>query len=288
MKGIVLECDAKRCVILKPDGTFAKIKNNGYQLGQQISLQPVSKAWLLTAAACFLLLCGGVGSWFVPSGYVYMDINPSLRLAVNGYGQVINAVALNADGEALLEKSEAIKGGVSECMERVVRQCCDQGYITQEGADVEIYVCTEQKHLEDTVQTAAADLEQEQVTVSVYEMSREENQNAIRHKLSPKRLYALKSYTRYLGGTLEENARKLKDKSTEKIMEQVRDHRSSHTGADQAETQNDMPSYVSEKRRKAVADYTACFGGSLEENHLLLRGVSTREIYRLIQEETGE
>lgn len=56
-------------------------------------------------AACLVLALVGVGgfAYAQPTAYVGIDVNPSIELGVNRFGIVVEAEALNGDGEALLD-----------------------------------------------------------------------------------------------------------------------------------------------------------------------------------------
>lgn len=284
MKGIVIKYEEGRTIVLREDGTFIKTAHRGYAPGQEITLSaptPVGK--LVALVASLVLLCTAAISWFAPVSYVYMDVNPSLRLEINSFGRVIQVVPLNADAQVLVQTGQIQGGSVSGCMTAVMDQCHLQGYIPSEGADVEIHIYTGQTQVAEQVRDTAVTMEEENVAISVYALSGEENSQAVKHNMPAKRLCAVKSYTNYFGGTLEENMEKLRGVTTEEIWEQIRNKRKeTGTGA-----QEPRPKYVSKKRLEAVAAYTACFGGTEGENLQLLRDLSVREIWRRIYEVTG-
>jgi len=147
MKAVVMEIREASCVVLQKNGIFAEIPNRNYRVGQQLRLRSRLVPWL-AAAACFLLLCTAAIGWYTPISYLYLDINPSLRLEVNCLGQVISVVALNEDAQQLLDTTGNPTGNVSLCMEQLLRGCRTQGYIPDSGADLEIHLCTDQEKLE--------------------------------------------------------------------------------------------------------------------------------------------
>ena len=142
---------------------------------------------------------------------------------------------------------------------------------------MEIHLYTRQSRLEQKVQQAVSDLEGETVAVSLYPLSREENRKAIRSGVSPKRLEAVKQYSRQFGGTPEENWEALKGVSTDEIFHRIRE-----AGGDT--TTSPTPQYVSPQRKHAVQSYTRQFGGTLEENMEKLRGMTLEEIHKMIRE----
>lgn len=66
---------------------------------------------VVALAACLLLvlaLFGAYGVYRAPSAYVDIDVNPSLELAVNAFGIVIEAESLNDDGAAVLDRVDVL------------------------------------------------------------------------------------------------------------------------------------------------------------------------------------
>ncbi len=278
MRGIVVELQEKRCVILKEDGTFVRRKNRGYAVGRQVQLREAPIGKLTAIAAMLVLLCGLGVIWHKPVGYVYMDINPSIRLEVNRFGRVVNTVPLNADAEGLLENGR-LRGSITDCMEDVVLRCRTSGYLSENG-DVEVHLYTTVDKLSETVIETAVALERDRAIVSVYEMSEEDHEAAVKYNMPAKRLDAIRIYTECFGGTMEENMEKLKGVSTAEILAKTR--------AEQSNPSQSNMRYASEQRLKAVKAYTDCFGGTKEENFRLLRGMSTREIWEKVHEKTGK
>ena len=284
MKAIVLKIENGTATVLTDNGQFKTVKDHGYQPGQKIkTVSRKMAAGLVSAAACMLLMCGGLVSWFLPTGYVYMDINPSFRLNVNCYGRVSSVAALNDDAQNLLVSGKYTGAKVKNCIHNVVDACRTMGYLDTD-ADIQVDVCTKQSKLTGEVQSAVEELETDLVSVSLYVVSAEDNEMALESNISTGRLRALKSYTHYLGGTLEDNTEKLKNISTEEILEQICAYRRSTKGKDGVAEDGSTVRYISEKRLKAVQAYTDVFGGTLEENMRILRGTTTKEIYAMLEE----
>ena len=131
---------------------------------------------------------------------------------------------------------------------------------------------------------ASGNLESDTVSVSVYEVTKGDNDLAIKSNISVNRVRAIKSYTHFLGGTFEENREKLRGVSTKEIQQKVRDYRRDNEGSG-AEGESGTVRYISGLRLKAVQDYTDVFGGTLEENMRMLRGTTSKEIYEMLEQE---
>ena len=332
MRGIVMEIKGSRCVILKKDGTFVEIRNRNYAVGQEVTASNPSVGKALSAAACLVVICTaafGYHLYYTPTSYVYMDINPSVRLDLNCFERVIDVVPLNEDAEVLLSNLTIRKGSAEECMNTIVSACQEQNYLNEHNTDIEVSVRTDSAKLETEVETTSAAIGEEQLEVSVFQIDEEENDNAIEHHISAKRLRAMRAYTAQFGGTIDENLALLRNYTNDEIFTMIREARrnqepssdapqdtapsdSSGTSAEPAETPSSAmhtepeetpdntkntgetpasttPASASghqlpAKRLEAIRAYTEQFGGTLEENVKLLQGISSREIYKMIEE----
>ena len=332
MRGIVMEIKGSRCVILKKDGTFTEIRNRNYTVGQEVSASNPSVGKALSAAACLAVICTAVFGYhlyYMPASYVYMDINPSVRLDLNCFERVIDVVPLNEDAEVLLSNLTIHKGSAEECMNTIVSACQEQNYLNEHNTDIEVSVRTDSAKLETEVETTSAAIGEEQLEVSVFQMDAEENDSAMEHHISAKRLRAMRAYTAQFGGTIDENLALLRNYTNDEIFTMIREARrnqepssdapqdtapsdSSGTSAEPAKTPSSATHTEPEetpdntknteetpasttpasasghqlpaKRLEAIRAYTEQFGGTLEENVKLLQGISSREIYKMIEE----
>ena len=349
MQGVVMEIKENRCVVLKKDGTFAEIPNRNYTVGQTVTLSRSAVRRSLSLAACLAGVClagAGYHLYFTPASYIYLDINPSVRLDLNCFERVIDVVPLNEDAETLLADSTIGKGKVSDCMSAIVSACREQNYLNEDNTDVEVSVRTDNARLETVVEDTSSAIQQENLEVSVYQMDESENESAIEHHISAKRLRAVRAYTEQFGGTLEENLQQLQGLSSDEIYQKIREARRTASTHEQTtpqkptpKTGNTVPSasapttekqetpntqttakpsaqtetpaqsrndtqnvesaqtekpaqthkpasdhQLSGKRLDAIRAYTEQFGGMLEQNAKQLRGVSSSEIYQMIQD----
>lgn len=353
MQGVVMEIKENRCVVLKKDGTFAEIPNRNYTVGQTVTLSRSAVRRSLSLAACLAVVClAGAGHhlYFTPASYIYLDINPSVRLDLNCFERVIDVVPLNEDAETLLADSTIGKGKVSDCMSAIVSACREQNYLNEDNTDVEVSVRTDNARLETVVEDTSSAIQQENLEVSVYQMDESENESAIEHHISAKRLRAVRAYTEQFGGTLEENLQQLQGLSSDEIYQKIQEARRTDSTHEQTtpqkpspKTGNTVPSasapttekqetpntqttakpsaqtetpaqgrngtqnaesaqtekpaqthkpasdhQLSGKRLDAIRAYTEQFGGTLEQNAKQLRGVSSSEIYQMIQDAQNE
>ena len=336
MRGIVLEIKDGRCVVLKKDGTFEEVRNRNYTVGQEVSLAKPPYVKYLTAAACLLLICTaafGHHLYFTPTSYVYLDINPSIRLDLNRFERIIDVVPLNDDAENLLSSATISRKNAQECMNDIETACQEQNNLNERNTDIEVSVRTDDIKLESAVETASAAIGETELAVSVFQMDEEENNSAMGYHISARRLRAVRAYTEQFGGTLDENLEVLKGVTSDEIYEIIREYRRAVQAAEKPEaqpkTENSAPSetplspdapqpkpqnpsdrreepqaqrpdspssnsqpapghQLTTKRLDAIRAYTEQFGGTLEENAALLQGISSLEIYRMIEEAQAE
>ena len=339
MRGIVLDIKGDRCIVMKKGGSFEEIRNQNYEIGQEIRFSSPAYTKCLSAAACLMLVCTAIWGchlYFTPVSFVYLDINPSIRLELNRFERVIDVVPLNDDANDLLSFVTVSKKNAQDCINDIVSACQEQHYINEQNTDIEVSVCTDDSNLESDVETVSADIEKKELYVSVTQIDEEENQSAMEHHISAKRLRAVKAYTEAFGSTLEENLKILSDMSTDEIYIAIKQSHhelyeedaqaakqkvqsSSKAGgsssspedthkntqqsentkepsntSDQLQDTSDSSSdtdsiysnghKLSARRLEAIRAYTDKFGGTLEENAALLKGTSSADIYKMINE----
>lgn len=285
MSGIIIAVNEDRAVLLKKNGEISEIENNNYVVGQRIDLkQAVPFKRFMLAAACFLFCCitffGGYATYNTAASYVYIDINPSIRIDINCFNRIIDIVPLNEDAENLLLTYKFKSSGVQDCIDQIVVLCRDNDYFKDEN-NIEIDFVTENKGLNTLVDDTCKNLKEKEYVVESLKINKDENSKAIKLKTSPKRLKAIEKYTEAFGGTVEENITALKgvkvkeiNEKTERAAEKSPEKKGKRTGK--------IP--VSDKRLDAIVAYTEAFGGSVEENSVLLKDLSVKEIKKLTEE----
>lgn len=84
----------------------------------------------------------GVYAYTTPVKYISLDINPSVELAVNTFNIVIDAQAMNEDGETILEGHTVKNMPVEKAVNTLVESAVDNNYIAANGSSV-ISITTE-------------------------------------------------------------------------------------------------------------------------------------------------
>ena len=214
-------------------------------------------------------------------------------------------------------------------MNTIVSACQEQNYLNETNTDIEVSVRTDSAKLETKVENVSSAISEEHLEVSVFQMDEEENDSAMEHHISARRLRAMRAYTAQFGGTIDENLALLRGYTNDEIFTMIREARrsqepssdaqqdtapsdSSSTSAEPVETPTSTTHTEPEetpdntkntgetpasttpasasghqlpaKRLEAIRAYTEQFGGTLEENTKLLQGISSPEIYKMIEE----
>lgn len=270
MKAVVLEKTRGRCVVLKENGDFSEIRDRGYAVGEQIVLKRAFPGRALAACASFVMLLGlsaaGVSAVRTPVDFVYMDINPSLRLEINRFRRVIRIVPLNNDAENLLASHDIAGTDVPACMNEIVSVCIADGYINENNHDIEVHVSTGSDTLVRSVEETGAAIGSKGLDVETYDLADEDRALAEKMRVSAGWVRAARRYSEEFGGTAEENAAGLRGVTKEEMYLRVRAKKNS----------SETP--VKKNRISAIRAYTEKFGGTEEENAELLEKYTVGEI----------
>jgi len=115
MKSVIVEIRGKYAAALSEDGSIIKVRNNGYEVGQQIdtgmTFHAIPQRFIAIAACIALLLISGLGAYtyFTPYSYVSLDVNPSVEFILNRFDCVLSVEGVNDDGQAIVENIELSK-----------------------------------------------------------------------------------------------------------------------------------------------------------------------------------
>ena len=179
------------------------MKNKNYEIGQSITLREKSyKKYAALAASLALLFLGGISGYIVAhtaTSYVYVDINPSLRLDINPFEAVITVVPLNEDAEQLVSNTQVYNKDLRTCVENIIMASETAEYLNETNTNVEISVMSEDKEVIAVVTSLMAE-NSEELEIVTMEISAEECEEALDAGISAGRLEAVKAYTEYFGG----------------------------------------------------------------------------------------
>ena len=244
MNGIVMEINNDKAIIFQKNGAITEIRNRDYKVGQKIKIISYSHKRVMAAAACCAaFLASGVSGYAVyniPSDYIYVDINPSIRLDLNCFEKVINVVPLNEDAENLISEYSFKEKNAEKCIDEIVNSCIEKQYINDGNTDIEIDVAADKEKLSGIINETSERLKSKNLVVDVNSVSKEENEDAINNKVSPKRLRAVKDYTEMYGGSLEENTEKLRGTSTKEIYAEIGNIYQKQSEGSENQNKNDL------------------------------------------------
>jgi hypothetical protein len=126
MRGVVLETNKRKALILKEDGSFVHMPNRGFSVGEEIETERIPYFrlnWVAALAASFILVFTvSVYAYFAPSAYVSLDVNPSIELTLNRFSRVIETRAADETTESLLEQLQLRNKHVDEAFRLTLRQ----------------------------------------------------------------------------------------------------------------------------------------------------------------------
>lgn len=113
----------------------------------------------IAAAACLVVaLLGAAGACLAlaPTAYVGIDVNPSMELAVNRFGSVVGARALNEDGERVLSEASVMWRSYGDAVVSIGAELEDAGFLT-EGSVVSVTVSCDDERQYDELSAASRD-----------------------------------------------------------------------------------------------------------------------------------
>ncbi len=113
MKAVVAQIVGRQAVLLTENGTFVKVKNQRYRLGQQIAYFQKRRQLpkpIVMAASLVIFLLGGtfLAALRLPYSYVSIDVNPSIEYTLNWFDRVISLSAVNEDAKPLALQLEQV------------------------------------------------------------------------------------------------------------------------------------------------------------------------------------
>jgi hypothetical protein len=110
MKAVVVEIKNNKAAVLSDDGCVVTVKNNSYEIGQVIQLNPTKHqfskkiAVFAASAAAFVMLGTGTWAYATPYSYISVDVNPSIEYTINRFDRVLSVKAVNDDGDEILKE----------------------------------------------------------------------------------------------------------------------------------------------------------------------------------------
>lgn len=146
MNYLVMECHPGYAILLDEEGRFLKAANLHYKVGQTVR-DPVLmrterrrparwvRSGIAAAAACLLLFLGAqfYQGYLQPYSFIYLTINPEVRMNLNRQGTVVGLAGTNADGEALLEGYDGRGKDKVTVADELIDRAIEMGFLSDGG-----------------------------------------------------------------------------------------------------------------------------------------------------------
>lgn len=217
MRGVIMETKNGRAVLLTKGGGFMNIRDKGYSIGDKVNITP-NTGRLCATAASIIVVCAGIGSHFVPAGYVSVDINPSLMLTLNPYNRVINVQSFNDDARVLLSRTDIDGKSAEKSVEMLIKASEEIGYINDDNRDVLLEVVPGMiKPNMEKIQHNNIELTNEIADREILRISQDIGVSIAKAK-------AIEEYTEKNGGDIHSNAVKFNNKSAKEMRDIISDN----------------------------------------------------------------
>ena len=147
MKAVILDTDKNEATVMTDGGDIIGIRNNGYEIGQEIILHRRKKrasinriTGIVAAAAAALVITGGIGgyTYYTPYGTVSLDVNPSIEYTINRFDRVLDVTGINDDGDDILfglDTKSLINRNIETAIEDTIEQIDAEGYFSDEDGN---------------------------------------------------------------------------------------------------------------------------------------------------------
>ena len=140
---VVMEIRGKYAAALTRDGSFVRVPDDGYVVGQCIELNDQAKsannrrrlsAVTAMVAGLLMLFFGGWKGYITPTGVVSLDVNPSIEYSINVFDRVLDITAVNDDGGQILEgldKQALLYRPVDDAIDATITTLRQNGYLAE-------------------------------------------------------------------------------------------------------------------------------------------------------------
>ena len=170
MKAVILDIDKNEATVMTEGGNIIGIRNNGYDIGQEIILHRRKNrssmkriTGIIAAAAAAIVITGGIGgyTYYTPYGTVSLDVNPSIEYTINRFDRVLDVTGINDDGDDILlglDTKRLINSNIETAIEDTIEQIDAEGYFSDEdGNYVVLAANTKEDAHTDTLLTSLED-----------------------------------------------------------------------------------------------------------------------------------
>lgn len=261
MKTVIVKTEGRYASALCSDGTFVRIKNQNYSVGQVIMMKKQSVFSKITlagsAVAAVLVLSVGVWAYTNPYAYVSIDVNPSIEYTLNRFDRVLTVKAVNDDGQTIL-KEVGLKNlknkTIDEAIAETVEQINAHDYFKDGGA---IVIATSAKDIKKAEALASrlkeeaagkAEAEGQDVEVEAIGVGRERVEEAHELGVTPGRLNLVEKLRDSFEPEAEFDMEAWLQKPVKEIMKAAKENREEAKEQSEADKQEQKAEKQSEKQ----------------------------------------
>ena len=250
MRGVVMQVEGSKAVLLVQGGEFRQVKNKGYSVGDKVNIKRRSMAKIGTlAAALAVFIIGGGASYFMPASYVSVDINPSFLMTLNIYDKVISVEPLNTEAEDMLKTTDVFGKNINDTVSELIDKSEKNGYISNETGEVIMSVVPRIRtpKIEDKNKA-------DKVNLVVSEADKNTLDEAKEMGVSIAKAKAIEEYTEEFGGTVRTNADKLGGKNVKQIRNEIAEKKESSAAPAPVQTQKPNSQPVNNQQLSHAAE----------------------------------
>lgn len=141
MKGILIENNGRKSVVLANDGKFMRVPGRrNWNLGDEVDFpSPAARATKVASMAAMLVLVMALslfGVYAANSYTVNLDVNPSIEIGVNAFNNVTDITALNDDAEQIGDLQSLVGQKLGPAVNSAILLLLDEGYLEADGTVV--------------------------------------------------------------------------------------------------------------------------------------------------------
>lgn len=121
-------CDILAAWCINPIESLFKSKH------ERIEMKTNKVALYLGVIVLLSAIFFGVNHFTRPTGYLSIDVNPSIEMTFNRMNKVVELKGLNPEGEAILAKLNINRGDVDDLVEAIVAELVESNYLADSDA----------------------------------------------------------------------------------------------------------------------------------------------------------
>jgi len=241
MKAVIVELRGSYAAALSSDGSFRRLKNEGYAVGQEVELRPAlgpgARLSLRVAgiAAAAAVVAVPAYAYCAPYSYVSLDLVPSIEYSLNRFDRVLDCTAVNPEGSEVLDGLELGGKKIGDAVRLTLEAMSDRGYLSNAApSGMVIGTCSKNEEksdlLAETVSQAvkeAAQAEEVELEVVAERVGQERVQEAKKLGTTPGKLNLIEKLQESTRDDAQADTQDWINRPVKEIMEQTRKNETS-------------------------------------------------------------